>query len=475
MTDDLPDPLPGSADAMGRALRAGTVTSVDLTEAALARIAQVDGDIHAFVHLDAETALDSAGEADASFAAGIDRGPMQGIPYALKDIYDTAGMPTSCQSRLRSGHVASRDSAVAERFRAAGAVLLGKLDTFEFALGGPSDDLPRPMARNPWNLGHAPGGSSSGSGAAIAAGFVPVAPGTCTAGSIRGPAAWCGAVGLKPTFGRVSRRGVYPLAPSLDHCGPLARSVRDAANALSVMAGHDAEDPASTDMPVGDYAAGLEDGVRGLRIGVPRSFFAADPNLTDEARDGIARAEELLRRAGAQVEDVSLPDYGLFLACGRVLLSAESFAVHRADLATRLSDYGVVAARRFAIGATVSAADYIATLDLKRRLTAAMDEALGGCDLLLTAISLTTAPPLDTSTRPTAWPLQSTPFNVTGHPAASVPVGLAGNGLPLSVQIAGRRWDEALVLRACRVIERDSGWASIPLPGHPGNGRLFPT
>ncbi|MBL0936816.1 MAG: amidase [Rhizobiaceae bacterium] len=456
---------------MGRALRDGSVTSVQLTQAAFDRIALGDSAIHAFVHLDAQAALAGARSADASFASGVDRGPLQGIPYALKDIYDAAGMPTGCQSRLRSDHVAKRDSAVAARFRAAGAVLLGKLDTFEFALGGPSEDLPKPMARNPWNIGHAAGGSSSGSGAAVAAGFVPVATGTCTAGSIRGPAAWCGVVGMKPTFGRVSRRGVYALAPSLDHCGPLARSVRDAAHALAVMAGHDPEDPSSVDVPVADYAAGLEDGVEGLRIGVPYDFFASDPSLTDDARQGIARAEELLRKAGAQVQRVSLPDYKTFLACGRVLLAAESFAVHRDDLAVRLSDYGVVAARRFAIGATVSAADYIATLELKRRLTAAMDEALGECDLILTAVSLTTAPRLDMSTRPTAWPLQSTPFNVTGHPAASVPVGLGADGLPLAVQIAGRRWDEAVVLRACRVIERDSGWAAKPLPGLPGQER----
>lgn len=319
----MADPIGSIADA-GRALRAGILSSETLTGRALDRIAARDARIHAFIHIDADGALGAARAADKELRNGIDRGPMHGIPYALKDIYDAAGMPTTCHSRLRLGHVAERDSVVAERFRAGGAVLLGKLATFEFALGGPSFDLPFPPTRNPWNLERAPGGSSSGSAAAIAAGYVAVAPGSCTTGSIRGPAAWCGAVGLKPTYGRVSRRGVVPLAWSLDHCGPLARTVEDAAIALQIMAGHDPADPASAEIAVPDYRAALEDGVAGLSVGVPRAFFEGAPGLTGDARDGIAAVLESLATLGAEVADVALPDYDLFLACGRVVMDGGS-------------------------------------------------------------------------------------------------------------------------------------------------------
>jgi len=250
-----------SVAALGRGLRDGTLKAEGLARNALSRIAAHDGRLHAFIHVERDAAIQAACAADAELAAGRDRGPMHGIPYALKDIYDVAGLPTTCHSRLRLDAVATEDSAVAARFREGGAVLLGKLATYEFALGGPSFDLPFPPARNPWNPDRVPGGSSSGSGAAVAAGFVRVAPGSCTAGSIRGPAAWCGTVGMKPTYGRVSRRGVFPLAWSLDHCGPLARGVEDAAIALQVMAGYDPRDRASADLPVPDYRADLGAGV----------------------------------------------------------------------------------------------------------------------------------------------------------------------------------------------------------------------
>ena len=453
-----------SVAAAARALRSGALTSVALTEASLDRIAEFDGRVNAFVHLDAEGALRQARHADDLFRAGIDLGPMQGVPYALKDIYDAAGMATTCHSRLRLDHIAASDSAVTERFRAAGAVLIGKLATFEFALGGPSFDLPFPPSRNPWDLRRTAGGSSSGSGAAIAAGFVPVAAGTCTTGSIRGPAAWCGAVGLKPTFGRVSRRGVFPLAPSLDHCGMLTRTVHDAAVTLGIIAGHDPADLASADIPVADYVADLDRGVSGLRVGLPLRLFEASPSLTTDARRGIDDAVRWLRDHGAIVETVTIPDYALFVACGRVLMTAEAFAIHRTDLRERLDQYGAITARRFSVGATIGAADYIAARTLRRTLAAAVDEVLGGCDMLLTAISLGPAPVLTQDTAPTVWPLQASTFNVSGHPAISVPVGLDSEGLPLAVQLVGRRFDEATILRGARVIEQASGWDRMPLP-----------
>jgi aspartyl-tRNA(Asn)/glutamyl-tRNA(Gln) amidotransferase subunit A len=271
-------------------------------------------------------------------------------------------------------------------------------------------------------------------------------------------------VGLKPSFGRVSRRGVFPLSWTMDHCGPIARSVEDAAIALQSMAGHDPLDPGSLDRPVPDYRAGLQGGVRGLRVGVPRAFFEEQPALSAEARAGIAVALHHLQQDGAVVRDATLPDLAQFLACSRVVMAAESFAIHRRDLARRLGDYGQSASARFIQGAGIGAADYLDAQRLRGRLAAAMDAALRDHDVLVTAISLDVAPSFDSQLGAVSWPLQASPFNVTGHPALSVPVGLARNGLPLAVQVVGRPFDEAGVLRAGRAIERLCGWDAVPLP-----------
>ena len=267
----------------GAALRSGTVTSTALTEHALARIAALDGALDAFITVTAERARADAAAADAAFEAGIDAGPMQGVPYALKDIYDTAGIRTTCHSKLLVDNVPAADSVVAAKLKAGGGVLLGKLSTHEFALGGPSFDLPFPPARNPWNPEHIPGGSSSGSGAAVAAGICRMAMGSDTGGSIRGPAAYCGTVGLKPTYGLVSRRGVFPLSYTLDHCGPLSWTVEDAALTMEVITGYDPLDPASADVPKPDFRRGLDWGVSGLRIAMPRHFFAEAEGVSPEA------------------------------------------------------------------------------------------------------------------------------------------------------------------------------------------------
>ena len=298
--------LPSIAQ-MGAQLRAGATTSQALTEQALARIATHDPALNAFVLLTADRARADAARADAELAQGIDRGPMHGIPHALKDIYATAGIRTTCHSRVRLDVVPEHDSVVAQKFADGGAVLLGKLATHEFAIGGPSFDLPFPPARNPWNREHIPGGSSSGSAAAIASGMVRMAMGSDTGGSIRGPAGYCGLVGLKPTYGRVSRRGVFPLSFTLDHCGPLSASVEDSAVALQVIAGHDPLDLASVNRPVDDYRTHLNDGVAGLRIGIPRAFFATSPIVTPEALATIDHTAAQLRDAGATVEDIELP------------------------------------------------------------------------------------------------------------------------------------------------------------------------
>ena len=455
----------GSIAEVGRSLRLGLLSSEQLTREALDRIAASDAAIHAFVAVDAENAMSAARAADLELRQGRDRGFMHGIPYAVKDIIDVAGLPTTCHSKLRLDHIAEADAEITARFRNAGAIMLGKLATYEFALGGPSFDLPFPPTRNPWNLDHIPGGSSSGSAAAVAAGFVRTAIGSCTAGSIRGPAAWCGTVGMKPTYGRVSRRGVFPLAWSLDHCGPLSRSVEDAAISLQVMAGHDPLDPSSADIAVPDFRSGLESGVAGLRLGVPRSFFETSSFLSRDARRAIETTLTLLRENGAHVEDISLPDYALFHSCNRVIMNAEAYTLHKASLQQRWPDFGEITLRRFVAGISITASEYLNALRLRRRLTAEVDEVLARCDGLITAVSLATAPRFDASSpQASAWPLQSSPFNLTGHPAMTVPVGLGTDGLPLAVQVIGRPFEEPMVFRVGRAIETSSGWDRVRHP-----------
>ena len=454
---------------LGRALRAGLMSSEQVTRDALDRIAASDATVHAFVAVDGENAMSAARAADLELRQGHDRGFMHGIPYAVKDIIDVAGMPTTCHSKLRLDHVAEVDAEITARFRSAGAIMLGKLATFEFALGGPSFDLPFPPTRNPWNLEHVPGGSSSGSAAAVAAGFVRTALGSCTAGSIRGPAAWCGTVGMKPTYGRVSRRGVFPLAWSLDQCGPLSRSVEDAAISLQIMAGHDPLDPSSADIPVPDFRSMLDGGVAGLRIGVPRAFFEASSLLSRDVRCAIEKTLTLLRENGARVENISLPDYALFHSCNRVIMNAEAYALHKASLQQRWADFGEITVRRFVAGISITASEYLNALRLRRRLTSEVNDVLARYDGLITAISLATAPRFDTLAQALAWPLQSSPFNLTGHPAMSVPVGLGADGLPLAVQVIGRPFDESMVFRVGRAIETLSGWDRVRLPSLPGS------
>ncbi len=450
-----------SIAAMGRQLRDKQVTSEALTSAALAEVAAKDGALHAFITVTADRALADARRADAAFAAGRDAGPMQGIPYALKDIYDTAGIRTTCHSKLLEHNVPATDCVVAQKLAAGGGVLLGKLATHEFAIGGPSFDLPFPPARNPWNVAAITGGSSSGSGAAVASGMVRMAMGSDTGGSIRGPAAYCGTVGIKPTYGRVSRRGIFPLSYTLDHAGPLTRSVEDAAITLQVIAGHDPLDPASADEPVDDYLSGLDRGVSGMRFGVPRAFFAAAPATTPDMLIAFDRTVDALRAAGATVEDIELPPYDLFNACGRVILIAEAYAVHEADLRTRLADYGAITQQRMLLGACVTAPDLVQAFRARRELTAAVNGALGRYDALLTASALAEAPLFDAvpdPNRSAIAPMQTIPFNVTGHPAMSVPTGLGATGLPLSLQIVGRPFDEATVFRTGRAIEVATAW-----------------
>ncbi len=454
-----PPPRDLSIAEAGRALRDGRVTAAALTEAALARLDALNPGLHAFVTVTRDRALADAARADALFARGVDKGPLQGIPYGLKDIYATAGIRTTCHSSLLADNIPAADCAVEEKLRAGGGVLLGKLGTFEFAIGGPSLDLPFPPARNPWNRDHVTGGSSSGSAAAVAAGLVRMAMGSDTGGSIRGPAALCGIVGLKPTYGRVSRRGVFPLAYSLDHCGPMTWSVEDAALTLQAIAGHDPLDPASADVPVPSYAAELGKDLHGVRIGYARRFFIDNPFLKPEATAALDGAAQHLGRLGAVVDEVDLPPFELFDACAQVILFAEAYAIHEADLKTRPQAYGRYAYQRIAAGAVLSAADLVQAQRLRRELTTRVSGVLRDREALLAPTSLSTAAAFSEFGEDVARSggVLTNPFNVTGSPALAIPIGFGANGLPLGAQIVGRPFDEATVLRIGAAFEAAAG------------------
>lgn len=448
---------------LSRKLRSRELSSVELTRWTLEQADQANGALKAFICLLPDQALAAAEKADADFAAGIDHGPLQGVPYGAKDLFDVAGLPTTCHSRLGMDAVATRDAAVVERLALGGAVLIGKLATYEYATYGPDADLPFPPARNPWNPGRIAGGSSSGSASAIAGGVLRIALGTDTGGSIRSPSSWTGTVGLKPTFGRVSRRGCFPLSWSLDHCGALTRGVEDAALALQVLAGYDPLDTDSADLAVDDYTRALGQPINGLRVGIARSLLAS---ASDQTMANITHVSDLLRSEGAEVFDVETPPLALFGTVVRALLLVEGHHVHEGNLRTRIREFGPLTARRLALGAAYTATDYLACLKARRLLAEAVSAALRGCDALLCATTPHTAPDYAPVANPfdPVGPSMTNPFNVTGNPAISVPVGLSPDGLPMSVQLVGKLFDEAGLLRIAHAVERLSGWAEIPLP-----------
>jgi aspartyl-tRNA(Asn)/glutamyl-tRNA(Gln) amidotransferase subunit A len=454
-----PDTSLPTIAAAARAIEKGELSPVELAGAALARAEALDRRLNAFIRLTPERALEAARAAEREIAAGRRRGPLHGIPYGLKDIYDAAGLPTTAHSKLLIDNVASDDAATTARLEAAGMVLIGKLATHEFATGGPAWDLPWPPARNPWNTDHFTGGSSSGSGAAVAAGILPLAMGSDTGGSIRLPAAYCGTVGLKPTYGLVSRRGVVPLSFSLDHAGPLTWTVEDCALVMQVLAGHDPLDPASAAMAVPDYMERLRAGVAGLRIGYARAFNA-DAGVGDEEAAALDAAAALLGRLGAEIVEVTLPPFDRFNACARSISAAEAFAIHQKDLRTRPGDYARVTRERLTMGAFVSGLQYVQAQRLRRVLTAAVDALLDSCDALIAAPIPGPAPLLeavDTGPWRRQQPLTAV-FNATGHPALCLPCGFARNGLPLSLQLVGRSFDEARLLRIAHAYEQEAAW-----------------
>src|SRR4051795_12792137 len=348
-----------SAAEAARAIAARELSPVELMRALLDRIERLDPKLNVFIRLDGDAAMEAARAAEAEIAAGPKRGPLHGGPGGSKDIIDVAGLPTTCHSKILIDNVATADAVCVAKLRGAGAIVLGKLSTHEFAIGGPSFDLPWPPARNPWNPDHHPGGSSSGSGSGVAAGLFPMALGTDTGGSVRNPARCCGIVGLKPTYGLVSRRGVFPLSFTLDHIGPMTRTVADNALMLQAIAGHDALDPGSIAARDGLYASALERGVRGLRVGFVRHFHQTDMPADAEVAAALENVSRTLQGLGAEIRDVRLPTLTEFGAVNRVILQSEAWAIHGPWLRERPGDYGRLARRRLLAGAFLSAGDYV--------------------------------------------------------------------------------------------------------------------
>ena len=449
----------GAAE-IGAAYAARRFSPVELVKALLARIASLDAQMHAFIRLDAKAALAAARLAEQEIFAGRARGPLHGVPVGIKDIIDVAGQPTTCHSKILLHNIACADAEVVSRLRAAGAIVLGKLSLHEFAIGGPSFDLPFAPARNPWNLSHHPGGSSSGSGTALAAGFLPLALGTDTGGSIRNPAGTCGVVGLKPTYGLVSRRGVFPLAFTLDHVGPMARSVRDVALALDVLAGHDARDPGSAALAQRGFGADLDRGARGLRIGFVRHFHESDMIAHPEVTAALEEAADVLKREGAAVFDIKLPRLQELSGVQRVLMLAESWAVHAQWLRERPGDYAELSRRKLMSGAFLSAGDYVHAQQRRLQLTDSINDAFHEVDILLCANSFDPACRIDDKEEiARTYPRQArSPFNLSGHPALAMMCGLSKGGLPIALQMVGRAHDEVTLLRAAAAYERASEW-----------------
>jgi len=448
-----------SAGDAARAIATRELSPVELMTALLARIERLDPRLNAFIRLDGDAAMAAARTAEAEAAVGRLRGPLHGVPVGIKDIIDVAGLPTTCHSKILQDNMATSDAVCVAKLRGAGAIVLGKLSTHEFAIGGPSHDLPWPPARNPWNTDHHPGGSSSGSGSGVAAGLFPMALGTDTGGSVRNPASCCGIVGLKPTYGLVSRRSVFPLSFTLDHIGPMTRTVADNALMLRVLAGHDPADPGSAAAADGHYAAGVDRDLRGLRVGFVRHFHEIDMPADPEVTAALEHVARTLQLEGAEVRDVHLPTLGEFAAVNRVILQSEAWAIHGPWLRERPGDYGQLARRRLMAGAFFAAGDYVNAQRRRLEMIAAVEEALREVDVLLCASSMDSACRIDIPADiERTYPRQArTPFNVTGHPALAMMAGVSKAGMPLSVQFVGRNFAEATLFQVARGWERAAG------------------
>jgi Asp-tRNA(Asn)/Glu-tRNA(Gln) amidotransferase A subunit family amidase len=440
-------------------IAARKLSPVELTEALIQRVERFDSQTRAFITPTFDLARRQARAAEAEIAGGKSRGPLHGIPFALKDIYDTKGILTSAHSRVFIDRIPAEDATTTSRLYDAGAVLLGKLATHEMAHAGPSFDLPWPPARNPWNLARFTGGSSSGSGAAVAAGMVPVALGSDTGGSIRGPASLCGVVGLMPTFGLVSRAGVVTNSYTFDHCGPLARTVEDCALTLEALAGYDPKDAGSLSRPIPRYRRALGEDLRGLRIGVLRHHWEADLPASEEVRRAMDAALDVLRRLGAELEECRVRPLASYFDVKIIIAESEIFSVHQKNLIARPKDFGADFRSRALPSVLFTANDYVQATREHRRMMVEMEPLYARFDAFVTA-GMGEAPLIADYRSVSFWQKASvlTAWNVTSQPVLMLPNGFGGHGLPLGMQILGRPFGEETILRVGHAYERATEW-----------------
>ena len=445
----------------GKLLKNGDLSPVELAQAFFERIDETEDRLHSFITLLNDRAMGEARKAEGEIRSGKYKGPMHGIPIVLKDLYDTAGIRTTSGSQVDFDRVPTEDSTVTSRLAESGAILLGKVTMHEFALGGPDWTTPFEPACNPWNLDHITGGSSSGTASAVASGQAMGGLGSCTGGSIRGPASLCGIVGLKPTYGRVSRAGVVTLSWSQDHVGPLTYTVEDSAYMLQAIAGHDPKDPTSSRSTVPDYSLSLREDIRGKVFGLPRHyFFDDDPSVNAEVVAVVEKAVAELESLGAKIEEIELPSLDYVRAANTIIMVSEAFAYHEPNLKTRPEDFGEIVRARFRIGGMLSAGDYLQAQRCRQWSKREFAAALQKVDFFVTP----------TMTQPAAAfegydPIATiqgrsftAPFNVTGLPAISVPCGFTQTGLPVGMQIAGKAFDEPGVIQAAYTYQQHAGW-----------------
>ena len=441
------------------------LSPVELVQAHLERIRATDDKLNSFITLLADEAMESAREAEQAIQSGNHRGPLHGIPIGLKDLYYTKGIPTTIGSKIKRDFVPDYDAAVVERFRDFGAVLMGKLQMHEFALGATSENPHDGPAHNPWNVERVTGGSSGGSGASVDSGQCMGALGSDTGGSVRIPAGACGIVGLKPTFGVVSRYGVYPLSYSLDTVGPMTRTVRDNALVMNVIAGHDPRDPSSVQRASEDYTRYLGEDLEGVRIGIPQDYFY--DAIDKEVVDAVYAAAEVLRELGAVVAEISLPVLEHSIPISGTILLAEAAEIHMESLKTRPDDFDPDVRARLEMGALTPAIDYIKAQRARTAFNLEVGETMKEFDALLAPTLPVGSPKISEPTVRVAgkeipklalMPSLTRPFNITGQPTISVPCGFTSDGMPIGMQLAGRNYEDAFVLKVAHAYEQATEW-----------------
>jgi aspartyl-tRNA(Asn)/glutamyl-tRNA(Gln) amidotransferase subunit A len=456
-------------DEMSPLLRDKRVSPVEVTRAYLERIDALNEAVNAYITVTGDQALSDARRCEEEILQGDYRGPLHGVPVALKDLYDTAGVRTTAASKIYAQRVPAEDAASVARLRAAGTVIIGKTNLHEFAYGVTTDSSFFGPTRNPWDVERVPGGSSGGSGAAVAAGLCVAATGSDTGGSIRIPAALCGIVGLKPTYGRISCHGLLPLSWTLDHPGPMTRTVYGAAVMLAAMAGYDPRDPASVDVPLPDYAAGLGEGVAGLRIGLDPQWALS--GIHRGVRSAFQDALAVLKGLGAEIVEVSVPRLEEGMGAALTMLMAEATAIHEEFLHTRPDDYQPDVRARLEKGFAITGLDYARARRTGELLRRDFTQLFQKVDLFATPMCGVPAPRIGQreviiggETVSVMAPLTryTRVFNLTGLPAISVPCGFSSEGLPIGLQLVGRAWDEATVLRAAHAYETAAGWTRRP-------------